>query len=389
MPETVPIIALNLDYYDYYVTGSFVFEEQKPLIQSGYTYEENSVYYCASATQKGVYCYTYARNNPLAYTDPSGDFIQYIFGAIVGGFSGYQIGKAAGAKGWAMFGYIMGGAGIGALSAGIGTAVTTAVGTGMTAAGASCAGWVGAMAGSTVSGAFSGAAFAGLAGGNPLDGLWKGALTGLAGSSIGPLIGGAPGAIVSGAMSGAVSSALNGGGWKDVGISALLGGGVAWGSYEISQAIGYGAYKKAYGGLENPPGDRWNYRQYRAASVAAQRSFARGVEGGGWILDKKMSMWPYGTKDGIEATDRPDGVKGFFHTHPNKGSNWIPEHGANDFNINNNNPHFGLPSYVIERNNVYFHTPFTTESRLLFSSVSFNPYPYYYYPFLHLNLWGR
>ena len=73
MPETVPIIALNLDYYDYCVTGNFVFEEQKPLIQCGYTYKENSVLYCTSATEKGVYCYTYCLNNPLKYTDPSGD----------------------------------------------------------------------------------------------------------------------------------------------------------------------------------------------------------------------------------------------------------------------------------------------------------------------------
>ena len=333
--------------------------------------------------------YTYARNNPLMYTDPDGQFIQYIFGALMGGFSGYQIGKAAGAKGWAMFGYIMGGAGIGALTAGIGTAISTTIGTSMTAAGASCAGWVGAMAGSTVSGAISGAAFTGLAGGNPLDGLWKGALTGLAGSSIGPLIGGAPGAIVSGVMSGAVSSALHGGSWKDVGISALLGGGVAWGSYEISQAIGYGAYKKAYNGLENKPGDMWNYRQYRAASVAAQRSFARGVEGGGWIRSKKMGMWPYGTDRSIEATDRPNDPKGFFHTHPNKGANWTPGHGTDDFIINNTHRDFGLPSYVIGRNDVYFQAPFTTDSHLLFPSAPFNPYPYYYYPFLHLNLWGR
>ena len=35
-------------------------------------YQENGVLYCASSTSQGVYYYTYALNNPLKYTDPSG-----------------------------------------------------------------------------------------------------------------------------------------------------------------------------------------------------------------------------------------------------------------------------------------------------------------------------
>jgi len=72
MTETLTVYPQTFDYYNYYVMCNFVFEEQKPLIQCGYTYEENSVYYCTNATEKGVYCYTYCLNNPLMYTDPTG-----------------------------------------------------------------------------------------------------------------------------------------------------------------------------------------------------------------------------------------------------------------------------------------------------------------------------
>jgi len=52
---------------------NYAFEEPEQVIQNGYMYEENGVLYCASGTQKGVYCYTYCLNNPLHYTDPSGN----------------------------------------------------------------------------------------------------------------------------------------------------------------------------------------------------------------------------------------------------------------------------------------------------------------------------
>jgi len=73
MTQTLAVQPQNLDYYNYFVMCNYVFNEQKPVIENAYTYEENGVLYCASATQKGVYRYSYCLNNPLKYVDPSGD----------------------------------------------------------------------------------------------------------------------------------------------------------------------------------------------------------------------------------------------------------------------------------------------------------------------------
>jgi hypothetical protein len=66
-------LGINLQIFDYYgVIENLFFDEQKPFIENAYTYEENGVYYCASATQKGFYRYSYCLNNPLMLKDPTG-----------------------------------------------------------------------------------------------------------------------------------------------------------------------------------------------------------------------------------------------------------------------------------------------------------------------------
>ncbi len=68
--------------------------------------------------------YSYCLNNPLKYTDPSGEFLQYILGGIFGGIQGFSIGKNSGLTGWKLFGTTIIGAGIGALSGGIAADIT-------------------------------------------------------------------------------------------------------------------------------------------------------------------------------------------------------------------------------------------------------------------------
>jgi len=67
--------------------------------------------------------YSYCGNSPMMYIDKDGKFIWFIpviIGAVIGGYSGYKIGEANGAKGWDMFGYIAGGAVIGGVSGYVG-----------------------------------------------------------------------------------------------------------------------------------------------------------------------------------------------------------------------------------------------------------------------------
>ncbi|MBQ3656489.1 MAG: RHS repeat-associated core domain-containing protein [Bacteroidales bacterium] len=69
--------------------------------------------------------YSYCLNNPLKYTDPTGEFFQYIIGGVLGGIQGFSIGKSAGLSGWNLFGATVAGVGIGAISGGIASSVSS------------------------------------------------------------------------------------------------------------------------------------------------------------------------------------------------------------------------------------------------------------------------
>ncbi len=302
----------------------------------------------------------------MRYVDPDGEviWVPVIIGAVLGGTSGWQIGKAKGAEGWAMFGYILGGAAIGGLSSAAGSAVTTSLGATISS---QFGGLIATGIGGATAGAISGFGFNALAGGNPIDGFWKGAVSGLAGGALGGYISGGAGAFVGGSTSSLINTALNGGDAKDILKSAAIGGVVAWGAYQTQQAINFKAH-----------GQGFSRKQFNTMTRATQKSFTRGKEYGGWLLaNGSIEMWQPGHRSGITPTARPSNAVGFFHTHPNAGPNWIEPHSGADIAFNNSVAR--VNSYVIGRSNFYLQVPHG-QSTLLSGNHYFNPYifnPFY------------
>jgi len=324
------IINMNGRLYDP-VIGKF-FSPDKYVANSSFTQDFNR--------------YSYARNNPLMYTDPDGEFlwIPIVIGAAFGMIQGAMIGHANGAKGGELAAYIIGGAAIGAVSGLAGGAVAGAIGQSAFLG----AGIVGASVGGAVSGAISGFGYTAMAGGNPLDGMWKGAVSGFAGGLVGSSIGGGVGAFFGGATSGAVGSALNGGRGEDVVKAALFGGTVGLGAFHLQQAMSYGVYKHQ--------GGTWNYRQHYKASVAIQRSLAWGKEISGWITNDDIVGLAVGGKNGkVGTTNRPDNAIGAFHTHTRNTQSTIEWQSPTDLRKNAN---FDV-DYVIGWKNMYKYDPST------------------------------
>jgi RHS repeat-associated protein len=214
--------------------------------------------------------YAYCVNNPLKFTDSSGDFffVPIIIGAAIGAASGAIMAHQKGAHGfgeWA--GYVGGGALIGGLSGGA-------------AAGISAAGG-GAMLAGAGAGAVGGAGFSGLAtdwnGGAMIKGAFIGAASGFIGGGFASAIGGGWGALAGGAASSTAGQLLSTGGvnWAQVGVSAAL-------SFGMYHAMSYMQWK-SIGGKVN--GIDVNYRGLCRINAAYQRSKFWHKEYGGYIFD--------------------------------------------------------------------------------------------------------
>jgi hypothetical protein len=256
--------------------------------------------------------YAYARNNPFVYTDPNGEWVQLAIGAVIGGFSGWRIGKAQGAKGWDMAGYILGGAGIGALSGGAAVGVSALGG--------------GAMLAGAAAGTVAGGGFGGLAtdwdARSMLNGALAGGVGGLVGGGIAGAIGGGWGAAIGGAggnlSSQIVGSQLNTGkvsiDWGSVAKSALF-------SYGIYEATSYLAYKKADLKIG---GKSITYNQFKTIQAEYQRSRFYMKERGGILTnDGKVVKAPAAYRGDYEVDFSPDwtgkvasdNVLTHYHTH--------------------------------------------------------------------------
>jgi RHS repeat-associated protein len=133
--------------------------------------------------------YSYANNNPLKYTDPTGEFavfIPIIIGVAIGGYSGYQIGKAQGATGAELFGYAFMGGVVGGLAGGIGVGVAGSISAGIGGVGG---GIIGTTIGGGVAGGINGFGMAAISGGNVGQGFVNGAISGLAAGAVGAGLG--------------------------------------------------------------------------------------------------------------------------------------------------------------------------------------------------------
>ena len=119
-------------------------------------------------------------NNPVIGVDPDGEWVNFVIGAVVGGVGGYSTGKALGKTGWDLFAYTIAGAGIGAATSGIGTAVTASTSASLGAAGST-------IVGGAAAGTFNGAAMAALGNGSIGQGALYGGIGGIAGSTTGLL----------------------------------------------------------------------------------------------------------------------------------------------------------------------------------------------------------
>jgi len=152
--------------------------------------------------------YTYARNNPLIYTDPDGEWIHLVIGAIIGGTANVIANwKKIDGNFWKGVGYFGVGAAAGALGAGVGAGVSSMLPVSGSVSGGFAAGFWGTTAATTATSSFvTGVAIGGAAGfssgfttgfGNGLLGgqnfgqaLWSGAQGGFWGVVSGAALGG-------------------------------------------------------------------------------------------------------------------------------------------------------------------------------------------------------
>lgn len=249
--------------------------------------------------------YSYVLNNPLHYNDPSGESlaVAIAIGAIIGGYSGYKIGKEKGAEGINMLGYIAGGAIIGGMSG------SAAAGTALMGGGA----W---LSGATA-GAIGGAGFNLMAGDDVMKGALNGAITGMVGGIVGPAIGGLWGAIGGGAASNLTSQLLYNSGdfnnvnWSSVAINGALSGGLYTG-------MSYASWK--FGGGNNIAGVDIKFNHYMTMQADFQRSRFYRHEFGGYLMEDGSVIRTgikFGQKTTITLPNPPqDGnIIAEYHTH--------------------------------------------------------------------------
>ena len=310
--------------------------------------DEIGIFYAVDPAGQNFSPFSYTGNNPVVYIDKDGRFwwLPIIIGAVIGGYSGYEIGKANNATGWDMFGYIAGGALIGGAAGGSAVGVSALGGSGF---------WAGASAG-----AISGAGFNGLAtnwhGGSMLAGFLKGGISGGIGGTFGEAIGGGWGAFAGGGIGSGLNTAFSGGNWGQIGVSAIAGGAFATAMYHTTSFINWKFGGGDIGGI--------TYDQFTTMQADYQRSRFWEKEYGGWLLnDGSVERWPVGTSSDVTSTPMPSNAWGEYHIHwdePGQIRYYLPSAGGNYID----NPNAYPSGSVKQFTTVQYHGPMDFPSTL-------------------------
>ena len=309
MTETATVYAQYPGYYNYNVMNMGYFVVEKPVIYESYYYQQNEILYCATATEKGVYCYTYCANSPIMYKDPNGESI-VLFGimasALIGGFQMWNKGISKGVTGIERFGYFIGGvaigAGAGAAGAAAGAAVSGTIGFG--------AGFTSGFAGGFAVGFVSGAGNSWV-GGNSFS---QGLLDGLKGGMIGGLTGG----IMKGISGGIYAQQHDGNFWSGEGATFDVLAGITDGNtVTVGEGIEYSnKYAKQFSddyfgknvkGLNNLYADGSIPKGYSTKGDLVFNSKGEGVGGtarylGNGKTDVYLYKWAFTSKERLYLT---------------------------------------------------------------------------------------
>ena len=269
--------------------------------------------------------YSYCLNNPLRYTDPSGEFAvvdDILIAAAIGAAISVTMNGISNSMNNVGF---FQGAGKAAIVGGL----AGATGAGVAALGAG-AGMVGMAAG-----AVSGGTSAALNNGNIVQGIVIGGLSGWIGGGVSQYIGGGWGALAGGALSNAaaqVPGIIRG--EKFDYKQMLISSGLSWGMY---MGISYFNWQcrggKKMGDLDV------SFKQFCKMQTLFQRSRAWELEMGGYLMkDGSFKKVPNGTSSEItfEATP-PEGALAEFHTHWDKPGSvrMLNESGSDYIDFNN------------------------------------------------------
>lgn len=267
--------------------------------------------YVQGLGSQGLNRYSYCLNNPLKFTDPSGEFIPQLIGAVLGGYTGYQIGQATGHNwGSGLLWYTLAGAGVGVLTAGAANAAFMSTAS-ITAAGFT-GGFIGGIGTSLLGFQAAGGigftpesfalSIAASSAGGTVGGFTQGALGGIGGAFLGGSLGSITSSLVSNNRKSMTENALT---------SGLLSAG-------IYSATTFANWLNIKG--ENFNGNYISMRQYFAMTASHTRAeFYNSEKGEAFWLLNNGGISREGIKNISDVSTlsefKPGNAWGHFHSH--------------------------------------------------------------------------